>query len=246
MNDDLSPATGPLGGHFYAGPTSEVAQRLLGKLLVRRLSNGQRLSGIIVEVEAYLSGDDPASHSSRGPGRRNASMFLAAGRLYVYSIHNRFCLNVVTEGDGIGSAVLIRALEPLEGLEQQSLLRGVASLPGASTSAQLRSLTTGPGRLCQALGVDKSLDGVELTTGNSIWLEAAPNFVNSIEWSVQTTPRIGISQAQELPLRWFIDGHQLVSGCARDHTRGRHWRFALCRRSLRERSVAKTKQTRVN
>ncbi len=275
------PTTQPLDRTFFEGSTAAVAQRLLGKLLVRRLSNGQRLSGIIVEVEAYVSEGDPACHSHRGPTPRNASMFLSAGTLYVYSIHTRYCLNVVTEAAGRGSAVLIRALQPLEGLEAMALLRGVevpdelASDPsenGPSHSrrtAWLRSLTTGPGRLCQALAVDRLHDGLELPQADTIWVEAAPTYLRPVRkqvtdllsphptlspamlaargrkkgigtgnlsahgslddalWKIVSSPRIGISRAQTLPLRWFIDGHQLVSGCARDHSQGRHWRFAM-------------------
>ena len=102
---------------FYSQTTVEVARNLLGKVLVRKLDNGEILAGIVVETEAYLPADDPASHSFRGLGRKNASMFEAAGTLYVYPIHAKYCLNVVTEPKGLGAAVLIRALQPIEGLQ---------------------------------------------------------------------------------------------------------------------------------
>jgi DNA-3-methyladenine glycosylase len=192
---------------------------------VRRIGN-QRLSGIIVEVEAYLSHGDPASHSAKGLKTRNASMFDSAGKLYVYTIHSRHCLNVVTEPEGIGSAVLIRAIEPLEGWQAMSQLRGVALPEQPSQSvAWLRQLTSGPGRLCQALAVNLDHDGIHLSNSQEIWIEQPIDAVLAANWTLTNSTRIGISQAADLPLRWFIDGHQLVSGRASDHRRGRTWRF---------------------
>ena len=205
-----------LGGSFYHRDTTTVAQDLLGKVLVRQLAEGKRLAGVIVEVEAYLAHDDPASHSFRGRGKSNASMFGAAGTLYVYPIHAKHCLNIVTEAEGFGAAVLIRALEPTEGSD--------AMLVHRATIAK-QNLTTGPGKLCQALAVDRSLDGTNLITSPHIWLEQAPAHVLARQWTVRTSPRIGISQAVERPLRWFIDGHRFVSGCARDHSCRRDWSF---------------------
>lgn len=205
-----------LSGKFYNRETTVVARELLGKVLVRRLEDGETLSGLIVEVEAYLSCNDPASHSHRGQGRKNATMFAAPGTLYVYPIHARYCLNVVTEPAGQGAAVLIRALQPLQGIDRMANLRGVDAP---------RSLVTGPARLCQALAVDRILDGEDLVTSQSIWLETAPKFISRCHWKVRSSSRIGISQATDLQLRWFIDGHQYVSGCARDHSQGRNWAF---------------------
>ena len=201
---------------FFNRETTIVAREMLGKVLVRRFENGEMLAGLIVEVEAYLPADDPASHSFRGMGRKNAAMFAAPGTLYVYPIHARYCLNVVTEPVGQGAEILIRALQPLQGMERMAELRGVA-LP--------RSLVTGPARLCQALAVDRSLDGEDLLTSQRIWLETAPECVTQNGWQIRNSARIGISQATDLQLRWFIDGHQYVSGCARDHTAGRNWSF---------------------
>ncbi len=201
---------------FYNRDTSVVAQDLLGKVLVRQLDDGPRLAGVIVEVEAYLAINDPASHSFRGRGKSNASMFGPAGTLYVYPIHAKYCLNVVTDGEGAGAAVLIRALQPTDGIDSMLAHRGTASL--------LR-LTTGPARLCQALAIDRKLDGTSLLTSPAIWLEQAPASVVMQEWSARSSPRIGISQEVERPLRWFVDGHRYVSGCARDHSRRRDWSF---------------------
>ncbi len=151
-------------------------------------------------------------------------MFACAGTLYVYSIHSRHCLNVVTERPGLGSAILIRAVEPYEGLERMAQLRCLSTQRQTRLS-WLRGLATGPGRLCQAIAVDRSLDGCDLTHSSQIHLERAPECVQSQAWRVASGVRIGISQAEQRRLRWFLDGHQLVSGCARDHARGRTWRF---------------------
>jgi len=212
---------------WYKGTPQSVAQRLLGCTLVRTVA-GQRCSGIIVEVEAYLAKGDPASHSARGERPSNRTMFQQYGRLYVYPIHSRYCLNVVTEPIGVGSAVLIRAIQPRQGLERMFSVRmsgnSTFSADGNSV-AQLRHLTSGPARLCEALSVDRSLDGVDLLTDENIWLEHPADSVRSTNWSVRMGPRIGISQGKELQLRWFVDGHQLVSGRASDHSSGRFWTF---------------------
>lgn len=210
---------------LFTGTPESVAQSLLGQVLVREL-NGCRLSGIVVEVEAYLSQQDAASHSAIGQRKRNASMFKSAGHLYVYTIHTRHCMNVVTESQGVGSAVLIRAVEPFEGIEFMSDLRNAKlgdSQPFATT--QLRSLTSGPGRLCEAMNVGLELDGVDLNQSEEVWFEPPPQPVLKKKWTAARSCRIGISKSVELPLRWFIDGHQMVSGIAADHTAGRSWRF---------------------
>jgi DNA-3-methyladenine glycosylase len=153
-------------------------------------------------------------------------MFLAAGRLYVYCIHSRHCLNVVTEPASVGSAVLIRAIEPLEGLKQMADRRRPSSAaPERSPSMRLRHLGSGPGRLCEALDVDRRLDGIDLTSSSELWIESPPDLVSTRPWSVGGGARIGIRLATDLPLRWFIDGHQLVSGSATVHRSGRTWRF---------------------
>jgi DNA-3-methyladenine glycosylase len=229
---------------FYDGPPQQVAQRMLGQMIVRAWPNGTIASGIIVEVEAYLSSGDLASHSLRGPGKRNASMFMPAGTLYVYSIHNRHCMNVVTEAAGTGSAILIRAAEPFTGRaimlghvrrEQrfrggnavfvQSSADGPNDVASPWTLAGQRLLTSGPGRLCRALDVDRRLDGVDLASSDQIWLAAGPDEVRHRAWSWLVTERIGISRDTQHPLRWLVDGNQFVSGLARHHSCGRTWRF---------------------
>jgi DNA-3-methyladenine glycosylase len=201
---EQTPRTQPLDRSFYGRPPAEVARALLGQCLVRS-SGRQRWGGIIVETEAYLSRNDPASHSHRGPRPKNRSMFAQPGTLYVYAIHAKYCLNAVTEQAGRGSAVLVRALEPLWGLDQMQDRR-----PGHPP----RDWCRGPARLCQALAVDKSLDGIDLCHGQQLWIEAG---ITADHFRVTRTPRIGIRLAAERRLRFFIDGNRFVSGRASDH-----------------------------
>ncbi len=217
-----------LSHRFFAQPTCQVAQQLLGKRLVRMTPEGQRLSGIVVEVEAYLSQADLASHSYRGPSQKNATMFLEPGRLYVYSIHAKHCLNVVTEPAGSGAAVLIRALQPDEGLAEMLRHRGLGFDETRAAAVDRRTAmaaTAGPARLCQALDIDRSQDGLDLISSRDVWLETVPGLPAATH-IIRCGPRIGISQAQELPLRYFLDGHYFVSGLARHHSCGRHWSFS--------------------
>ena len=175
------------------------------------------MSGIIVETEAYLPMGDPASHSFAGQKRRNVAMFQAPGTLYVYAIHAKYCLNVVTEPAGVGAAVLIRALQPWEGL---------ATMQQHRSTEKLRELCTGPARLCQALAITTAHDQTDLLTSDSIWIETAPQAVANCRWHTTSSPRIGISSAQELLYRYFIDGHDCVSGLAKHHQSKRSWRFS--------------------
>lgn len=216
-----------LSHDFFTQTTRQVARQLLGKRLVRIAPDGTRLSGIVVEVEAYLSRDDLASHSHRGPSRRNATMFLEPGRLYVYSIHAKHCLNVVTEPVGRGAAVLIRAIEPSEGIRLMLEHRGLSSADLAPAAGDLKTAiaaTAGPARLCQALRIDCVQDGLQLVSDRRVWLEQIPALSIPTRL-IRRGPRIGISRSQDLPLRYFLDGHYFVSGLARDHSRARHWSF---------------------
>lgn len=197
---DAPPEHCPLPEDFFARGAAEVARELIGRWMIRD-EGGELLAGRIVEVEAYLGQDDPASHAYRGPSRRNQSMFGPAGRAYVYTIHTRFCINAVTGEDGVASAVLIRALEPLLGLEQMAQRRG---------TDKPRDLTRGPGRLCEALGIDRAWDGWNLTTGDQLWIAAGEGSVSPE--SIVVTPRIGISTATDWPLRFALRGNPYVSG----------------------------------
>ena len=201
-----SPTLTILDPSFYSQSTTQVARQLLGKLLVRQLGN-RRLSGLIVEVESYLSRGDSASHSYRGPNKKNGSMYLEPGRLYVYPIHAKYCMNVVTEPEGQGAAVLIRALEPIEGIDLLAENR---------QRAAERDWLRGPSRLCQALAVDRTLDGIDLKRGKEIWIETSS--VPLETFRCRRSSRIGISSAQEKQLRLFVDGNRFVSGLARQHS----------------------------
>ncbi|MFZ5918401.1 MAG: DNA-3-methyladenine glycosylase [Chloroflexota bacterium] len=192
----------PLPRHFYARPTLAVARDLLGQRLVRLL-DGRRLSGRIVEVEAYLGESDQASHARPGRTRRNAAMYGPPGHAYVYSIYGlHHCLNAVTEPQGCPAAVLIRALAPLEGLEVMRRQR---------PNHPDRELTNGPAKLCQALAVDKNLDGADLCMAGTLWIEADEPIADA---QVNTGPRINVrgdERARSAPWRFTIGGHPFVS-----------------------------------
>jgi len=180
--------------------TVDTAMILLGQQLCHETGEGI-MSGIIVETEAYLSRYDPASHAAKGLTKRNAMMFGPPGRAYVYFIYgNHYCLNVVTGPEGTGEAVLIRALEPLEGLDLMYKNR--------YSSCRKTELTNGPGKLCRAFGIDKSFNGHDLNRKPLYikWIEPPENFGPIIE-----TPRIGISSAQEKLLRFVIRGNKYLS-----------------------------------
>lgn len=186
---------------FYNRDPVTVARALLGTVLVRDTAEG-RTSGRIVETEAYLAGADAACHAARGPTRKNASMFGPPGHAYVYPIHARYCLNVVTEPEAVASAVLIRALEPLVGAELMAQRRG---------GLGLRDLARGPARLCEALAVDRQLDGWDLTRGEHLWIED-DGAGRPAEANIGRTPRIGVTAAHHLELRFFIADNLFVSG----------------------------------
>jgi DNA-3-methyladenine glycosylase len=193
--------------------TVSLARYLIGKIVVRELG-GDRLAGRIVETEAYPQ-RDPAAHHFSGPTPRNRSMFLRRGHAYVYfSYGNHFMLNVSAEVAGIGGGVLIRALEPLEGLKRMQELRG---------TQRLLDLARGPGRLAAALRIDRSLDGVDLCSPGPLWLGAlvAPKPEKGSQSRRQAglvlgkSPRIGISRAARRLLRFYERGSAFVSGPAR-------------------------------
>lgn len=193
---------------FFEATPDLVAPRLLGKLLVHKTRTGI-LTGRIVEVEAYLGPHndppDPAAHSHRGPTPRNQVLFGPAAHAYVYSIYGRyFCMNVSCETEGRAGCVLLRALEPVEGLEQMARNRG---LTGA---ARARRLTSGPSRLCQALGLTRaSHNGLDLLDAGSP-LQVRDD--GCLPAEVVTTARIGISVAVDWPMRFALAGHPCVSG----------------------------------
>jgi DNA-3-methyladenine glycosylase len=177
----------------------EVAPDLLGRILVRRLPDGARLAGRIVETEAYEPGD-PASHGFRGMTARNATMFGPAGHLYVYfSYGNHWMMNVVTRGTGEGSAVLLRAIEPEAGLDAMARARG---------RDRPLDLCSGPGKLAQAFSVDRSQDGVDLVIGHEVWIERGAPIPDTL---VATSARVGVRVGSERPWRFFVAGDRFVS-----------------------------------
>ncbi len=186
---------------FYARSSLEVAPELLNKLLVR----GDRAMRI-VEVEAYAGSDDPASHAFGGPTERNATMFGPAGHLYVYFTYGmHWCANVVCGPPGVATAVLLRAGAPVRGLDQMHLARGA----GRSVARRDRDLGAGPARLAQALGIDRTLDGVDLVPVRSE--------VRIVDDGVAppTRPgrsaRIGIRLATDRMWRWYVPGDPNLS-----------------------------------
>jgi DNA-3-methyladenine glycosylase len=190
---------------LFAGPTIDVAKRLVGALLYRRIPQGEPdagalLAGRIVETEAYLPLVDPSCHAYRGPTRRTATLFGRAGCAYVYLIYGmHHCLNVTTEPAGLGAAVLIRALEPLDGIDAMRRRRGERT--------PVAALTCGPGNLCRALSIDLRCDRAELRSGDLRIVPADPER----PLSLAVTGRIGLNVAQHWPLRFFDAGSPSVS-----------------------------------
>ncbi|ABO50163.1 DNA-3-methyladenine glycosylase [Desulforamulus reducens MI-1] len=186
----------PLPVEFYARQTTLVAKELLGTLLVHNSDEGITV-GKIVETEAYLQGD-PACHAARRMTPRNSVMFGPPGRAYVYFTYGmHYCFNVVTASEGVGEAVLIRAVEPLKGLELMRKRRG---------RERLHELCAGPARLVQAFGITKEHNTKELTSGPlyiAVSSEPSPE--------IHTTTRIGIKEGADLPLRFYIKDNKFIS-----------------------------------
>lgn len=192
---------GLLGPEFYNRPTLEVAEDLIGMVLVRPIG-GESVSGVIVETEAYIGEDDRACHAWRGRTARTEAMFGPPGYAYVYLIYGvHHCLNAVTEAPGFPAAVLIRAIEPLDGLARLGRNR-----PGAPRASDIGS---GPGKLCQAMGIDRRLNAVSLC-GSELWIED-----RAIDpGPVAASPRVGVDYAadyRDKPWRFFVEGNPHVS-----------------------------------
>ncbi len=189
-----------LSQEFYQDSPEKVARKLLGKVLIHRTATGVT-AGMIVETEAYYQGD-PACHATRGRTRSNASMFGPPGHAYVYLVYGmHHCFNAVTGAEGVGEAVLLRALEPLQGLWLMQQRRG-ASCPR-------RRLVSGPGNLCSAMGICREHDGVSLQTSSLYVVNVDKQFTGTE--AIEVTSRVGISKGKELPLRFYIRDHPYVS-----------------------------------
>jgi DNA-3-methyladenine glycosylase len=188
--------TGPiLKRNFYRRPTVEVARDLLGKVLVHGAAAGR-----IVEVEAYLGLDDRAAHSSRGITPRTRVIFGPPGHAYVYFIYGMYeCLNLVAEPAGRAGCVLIRALEPLAGIERMRARRPAARKP--------EDLASGPGKLTLAMGITRAHNGQDVTRGELVVREDR----NQPPFEIEVSPRIGIRHCADWPLRFFIGGNRFVS-----------------------------------
>ena len=180
--------------NFFRRDTITVARQLLGTKLVREF-NGTVLSGMITETEAYLGANDSACHAAKGRTPRNSVMFGPAGVAYVYFVYGmHFMLNIVTEPEGNPCAVLIRAMQPITGLARMEALRGKKG----------KDVGNGPAKLCQAMAIDKSLNGWDVTRGRLLWLETHQKIMPD---SITSGPRIGIAYAarkdRDAPLRFW-------------------------------------------
>ncbi len=188
----------PLSRRFFARGAVALARALLGRFLIHE-TGGERLVGRIVEAEAYDQ-TDPASHCHGARTERNAVMFGPAGHAYVYRSYGiHWCFNVTAGRDGYGAAVLVRALEPLAGLEAMARRRSLAP--------ESRDLARGPGRLTAAIGIAGEHNGLDLTGGHLYIAGRQPRALEIV-----TTPRVGITKAVEVPWRFFVAGNRFVSG----------------------------------
>lgn len=177
---------------FYNRSPSEVAQELLGKYLVRKIENEDLLVGRIVETEAYLPFNDSAAHNFKGETSRNKSLWKDAGYAYVHSMRQYCLLDVTTEGIGMPGSVLIRATEPIGGMEIKE------------------NITNGPGKMCRAFQIAKEFDGLDMTISeNNLFISKKEENLSSDQ--IGRSSRIGISTAKEAPLRFWIQGNPHVS-----------------------------------
>jgi DNA-3-methyladenine glycosylase len=195
----------PLPSSFYERPAPQVARDLLGKGLYVSYKKKHFLCQII-EVEAYLGGEDSASHAFKGPTPRNQSMFLLGGHCYVYLSYGlNYCMNVVTDAENKGSAVLIRAAVPLMGLGEMAKNRRISD---ALTPKHIRSLLSGPGKLTQALGINKNFDGLRFDQSTFKIVDLHYTVPKN---KLGVSPRIGISKAKSKKLRFFIKNSEFLS-----------------------------------
>ena len=183
-----------LGKNFFNQPAIELAKALLGTHLVFG-----KLRGMIVETEAYLYRDDPASHAAPGLTKRNAPMFGPAGYSYVYLIYGMYhCFNIVSGKTGEGEAVLIRALQPIDGIDLMQKRRN---------TTKIENLCSGPGKLTQAFGITKEHNNLDLSESKEIQIHSNP----AANFKIQNSKRIGLSVGQDLELRFFIENNSFVS-----------------------------------
>jgi len=190
---------------FYHHGALYVARNLLGKQLVKR-EEGIFLAGKIVEVEAYTDKNDEASHSYKGVTNRNKTMFALGGKLYVYFVYgNHFCCNVVCDKEGVGAAVLIRAIEPLNGIEVMAQRRFKKK---DMTEKEFLNLTNGPGKICQAYNISAKENGIDLC-GGDIFLADGDKVPKK---QILQSSRIGIKKSTELQWRFYLNDNSFVLG----------------------------------
>ncbi|XP_043091153.1 DNA-3-methyladenine glycosylase [Puntigrus tetrazona] len=206
---------------FFDQPCVDLAKAFLGKVLVRKLTDGTELRGRVVETEAYLGGEDKASHSAGGKRtERNTAMFMKPGTIYVYPIYGIYlCMNVSSQGEG--AAVLLRSLEPLSGQDVMRGLRAAKRKAGARILKE-KELCNGPSKLCQALDIQRCFDRRDLATDSEVWLEGDPEAETASAGEVVSTSRIGVESHGEWatkPLRFYMRGHPCVSVLNRDAER---------------------------
>ncbi len=188
----------PLPRQFYKRDTVDVAKDLLGKLLIRKIGDAI-LAGKIVETEAYRAHDDPASHAFRGKTERNSAMFGEPGRAYVYFTYgNHFCLNVTARNHLPAGAILIRAVEPIKGIEIMLKNRQVS---------ELTNIASGPGKLTKAMSITREQNGKDLCSYGELYLADS----DSIEYKIGISSRIGIVRATDKLWRFFIEGNPHLS-----------------------------------
>jgi DNA-3-methyladenine glycosylase len=193
---------------FFNRDPRVVARELLGKLIVRR-EGSKRLAGRIVEVEAYLGAGDLAAHAAAGHTARNAVLWGPPGHAYIYFIYGvHYCLNISCLPAGVAGCVLIRALEPVSGLREMAEARALADMD-LTSMRDLRKLASGPGRLCEALGITRPRDNDKDMLSSKSDLQVMSDGFRVDE--VAVTQRIGITKATELPLRYVIAGNRFVS-----------------------------------
>lgn len=196
----------PVPRSFFIRDARRVARQLLGKILIRQ-TPAATLTARIVELEAYLGSEDPAAHAAAGRTLRNAVIFGPPGHAYVYFIYgNHYCLNVSCEPEGKAGCVLFRALEPLSGIEIMAKNRKV-EIKGPR---DLTKLTSGPGRLCEAFAITRTRDNDRDLTSSASGLWIADDGYRPR--TIVQTPRIGITKAAEMPLRYFLKNNPFVSG----------------------------------
>jgi len=197
---------------FFDRDPRRVARALLGKLLIRKTADGV-LAGRIVETEAYLGEGDAAAHAAAGRTTRNSVLFGPPGHAYVYFIYgNHYCLNVSCLPDGVPGCVLFRALEPIEGIEAMVKARGIEAHEAADFGqiSVLRKIASGPGRLCEALGITRKRDNGKSLVNPKSDLQIVDDGYRLPRIAV--TPRIGITKSAGEPLRYVVAGNRFVSG----------------------------------